>query len=137
MLNTEQIKKEWLEQFEDIMLVHHSTKMDVFLDETGHSHYQNFKDSITDYWLSILSQQLSKQREEIKELSQYCEHTNLCIRYRYEAGRPTDNGGYEIKFNGKWYESSPIDKTPKCNCGLEETLKILDTAKSESEGKEK
>jgi len=50
MLNTEQIKKEFNERFDE--------QEYTILD----------RDEIVNYWLSVLSQQLSKQKEEIEKL---------------------------------------------------------------------
>ncbi len=65
--------------------------------------------------------------ETVKSLFKYVEHTRNCIRNQYEAGEPTeDKKGYRQKFAGKWYQSLPIDKTPKCDCGLDNII-INDT----------
>ena len=53
------------------------------------------------------------------ELEAYAQHEDDCILSRWEGGEPTPDGGYRSKFAGKWYQSKPIDETPKCNCGLD------------------
>lgn len=69
---------------------------------------------------------LSKEKEqEIEKLNKYILHSEDCILARYSAGEPTENGGYRQKFGDKWYESKPIDKTPKCDCGLDDILSKL------------
>jgi len=62
-------------------------------------------------------------REVRKRLSEFLEHGRDCILSQFSAGRPTDDGGYEVQFAGKWYPTRPVDKTPKCNCGLSKALK--------------
>lgn len=57
----------------------------------------------------------------LESLSNYIDHEEDCIRNHFEAGEPTENG-YRQRFKGKWYEARPIDKTPKCDCGLDEAL---------------
>jgi hypothetical protein len=67
-------------------------------------------------------------REVYHELESYIEHSRDCILSWYEAGRPTEDGGYEQKIKGKWYQSRPVDETPKCDCGLQAKInKFLDT----------
>lgn len=77
---------------------------------------------IEDFWLTEFSKSL---QEKIEKINEYTEHRPECIRSSFEAGRPTKKGGYEQQFGSKWYESRPIDKTPKCDCGLDEVLNIL------------
>lgn len=61
----------------------------------------------------------------IDKLMEYVNHSDRCILSDCSAGRPTEDGGYENKYRGVWYQSRPIDKTPKCDCGLDEILKNL------------
>jgi hypothetical protein len=79
----------------------------------------------------LLAQQQSVLLERVKELVEqlrgYTEHSGSCIRFRSEAGRPTVDGGYEQMFDGKWYQASPVDKTPKCECGLITIIQSLDS----------
>jgi hypothetical protein len=56
------------------------------------------------------------------KLCGYAEHDYKCIRSQAEAGEPIEGGGYRQRFAGKWYQSSPIDETPKCDCGLSEII---------------
>lgn len=53
-------------------------------------------------------------------------HDRFCIRSFWEAGEPTENGGYRTKYRGKWYQSKPVDEEPKCECGLAEALALYD-----------
>jgi len=53
-------------------------------------------------------------------MNEYIAHEDYCIRNRNEAGEPTADGGYRMKYAGKWYRSNPVDETPKCDCGLAE-----------------
>lgn len=52
----------------------------------------------------------------------YAVHGDKCILMFWEAGEPTANGGYRTKIKGKWYQSKPIDETPKCDCGFAEVF---------------
>jgi len=65
----------------------------------------------------------------MERLMQYIQHDDDCeISQTYAtAGRPTEDGGYEQKILGKWYQVRPIDKSPKfkCTCGLDALLKEL------------
>lgn len=82
-----------------------------------------FGDEIKDF----LRQALKDARESERErLSQWLEHSRGCILSQFSAGEPTEDGGYRNKYAGKWYQSRPIDKTPKCDCGLDEALTALD-----------
>jgi len=89
-----------------------------------HKHHKFYKEKLEGVG-SILEHALAKQREEIEEIAGYTEHEWRCILSRCSAGRPTKDGGYENKFDGKWYQSRPVDKTPKCTCGLSELLDTL------------
>jgi len=60
--------------------------------------------------------------EKAKMLLDYSQHTDNCIRSFWQAGEPTEDGGYREKFVDKWYRSKPIDETPKCDCGLDKIL---------------
>jgi len=69
--------------------------------------------------------EVSKLKSQADALLDYVTHTDRCILSFWEAGEPTQDGGYRMKFAGKWYQSRPIDETPKCNCGLDEIMKWL------------
>ena len=64
----------------------------------------------------------------ISRLMQYVEHEDNCklVRCSASQGRPTKTG-YEQMILGKWYQVSPVDKSPKfkCTCGLDDILKEL------------
>lgn len=64
--------------------------------------------------------------ENYMQLQDYIQHEEDCITQAWSAGRPTEDGGYECKIAGKWYQTRPVDKTPKCTCGLEQILKPLE-----------
>ena len=64
-------------------------------------------------------------RKEISGVIEYMEHDRECILSQFGADRSTGDGGYEQEFAGKWYQTSPIDKSPKCDCGLSDILKKL------------
>ena len=62
----------------------------------------------------------SEAREGVlrEALADYGEHTRECARAYFEAGEPTPDGGYRQLIRGVWYETKPVDRTPKCDCGL-------------------
>ena len=55
-----------------------------------------------------------------EKLADHLEHSSDCIRSFQEAGEPTPDGGYRTKYKGKWYDSRPVNKEPKCDCGADE-----------------
>ena len=77
-----------------------------------------------------ISQLLRQEREKtIREMASYTQHETGCILSQWSGGQPTKDGGYEMKFGGKWYQTRPIDKTPKCSCGLSDLLSTLNKDK--------
>jgi len=56
-------------------------------------------------------------------LMDYVCHIDSCILSLWEAGEPTPDGGYRRMYDGKWYRSSPVNETPKCDCGLDEIIR--------------
>lgn len=42
------------------------------------------------------------KRRILNSLEEYLEHTRDCNCSQFSAGRPTEDGGYEQKFAGKW-----------------------------------
>lgn len=52
-------------------------------------------------------------------LDQYLQHDIECILAQWSQGEPTPEGGYRTMYAGKWYQSKPVDETPKCTCGLD------------------
>ncbi len=62
----------------------------------------------------------------------YTEHSSRCILSENEAGEPTADGGYRVKYRGEWYEARPVDRTPACECGLNDALHAL---REEDKGK--
>ena len=69
----------------------------------------------------------------IGSLIRYVQHDSDCIIYQAypSQGRPTKNDGYEQMILGKWYQVSPVDKSPKfkCTCGLDDILNKLKNLK--------
>ena len=57
----------------------------------------------------------------ITKLLKYVEHSDECILSHCSAGEPTVDGGYRMKFAGRWYK-----RTPKCTCGLDDVLEKID-----------
>ena len=65
-------------------------------------------------------------KKQIERLLVFAEHdTYRCILTTLEAGEPRKDGSYWQKFNGKWYQASPKNKIPKCNCGLDKVIKSI------------
>lgn len=61
-------------------------------------------------------------REIAAALDDYGSHQESCIRCKFEGGEPTPDGGYRMKFAGKWYSARPSRELPKCDCGYDEAL---------------
>ena len=72
------------------------------------------------------------RKEMVEEFAPYAQHDSSCVLSEWSAGRPAKDGGYEAKIGGKWYQTRPKDKTPKCECGLGG---ILDKLRKKEEGK--
>lgn len=58
--------------------------------------------------------------EAAEPLIEFVAHDPECIRSFWEAGEPTEGDGYRSKYKGVWYQSKPVDETPKCTCGLDD-----------------
>ena len=56
------------------------------------------------------------------------EHSRQCILSYWEAGEPTPDGKYRMKYKGVWY-----DEPPKCECGLSDALAHWQAAVQEVE----
>lgn len=64
-----------------------------------------------------------QRNKRIREaLDEYGNHTDACAIGYFQAGEPTPDGGYRQMISGKWYQTKPIDETPKCDCGLKAAL---------------
>lgn len=83
-----------------------------------------YDSQMSTWWLKKLHQRDEKWRKGVEAISEYIQHTDNCIRNSLKAGEPTKNG-YRQKFRGKWYEARPNDKTPKCDCNLDNLLKLM------------
>lgn len=70
------------------------------------------------------------RKSVVEEILPYIEHQKSCVRLTFHAGRLTVDG-YEQQFGNKWYEATPIDRTPKCDCGLDKLLTTLTTNKED------
>ena len=107
----------WEEEFGDLMFA--TCPVDV-KDPFYWKWNEHGKEIIFAFIRFLLLSEKNKAREELlSSVSEYIEHSSSCIRSASEAGRPTKGGGYEQKFRGKWYQATPIDETPKCDCGLD------------------
>ena len=60
------------------------------------------------------------EREVWDDAEEWLEHGRECILSFYSMGEPTPDGGYRCKYKGVWYQASPVNETPKCDCGLDE-----------------
>lgn len=101
------------------------------VSEIGNPEDWTDRDGITEFselkkFQELLRSLLTNFADKVRgKLMPYIEHDNQCIRSQFEAGQPTKDGGYEEKYAGKWYQTTPIDETPKCDCGLDEVLASL------------
>lgn len=59
-------------------------------------------------------------------LAAYGRHDESCILSQYQAGRPTDDGGYEMLYGfgqrKQWYRVEPTGDLPPCECGFDAAL---------------
>lgn len=59
------------------------------------------------------------------DLEHYGDHTKECVLSNSTAGRPTENGGYEVNVGGVWYQVLPEYQLPKCTCGFHDAVSGL------------
>ena len=85
--------------------------------------------------LEELRATITRQAAEIERLrgalDHYGVHDNACVLYQCQAGRPTDDGGYEVMYGDKWYSTRPVDNKPKCQCGLDDARSLSSTLTGE------
>ena len=81
--------------------------------------------SVLESEISSLCVALEKAKESLEN---YGVHWETCILSKCSASEPTEGGGYRIKYGDKWYQTKPIDETPKCECGLSEAFSDIDKA---------
>lgn len=76
---------------------------------------------------SLIEQERNRLINDVRRLREalgdYGQHSNECILSQWSAGEPTADGGYRTQYAGKWYQTKPIDETPKCECGFDEALR--------------
>jgi hypothetical protein len=65
-------------------------------------------------------QALKDRIKALEALAEFLRHDIACIRTHWGGGRPKADGSYEEKYGGTWYMTTPEDRRPKCNCGLDE-----------------
>jgi hypothetical protein len=84
--------------------------------------------------IEALRAELSASRKEAEDyrlaLEEYGQHSRDCILSFHEAGEPTEDGGYRVKYKGQWYKTRPVDETPKCECGFDEAIKSHEQRKA-------
>lgn len=80
-------------------------------------------------WKARMGELHSKLKTAVEGLEEYGEHDKECLLAQCHAGRPTADGGYEHLYgygeDEKWYQSRPVDKTPKCQCGFSDVITQL------------
>ncbi len=75
--------------------------------------------------------------EAMRAIEYYGKHTvDLaegidCPYANWQAGRPTADGGYEMKYADRWYLMRPADaktppELPMCECGLNDLLQRIE-----------
>jgi hypothetical protein len=69
----------------------------------------------------IATLRLCAERAEalLREAREFVFHEPYCPLAQWSGGRPTEGGGYETMYAGKWYRGE--DK-PTCTCGLNALL---------------
>lgn len=67
----------------------------------------------------------------VEALEEFACCPETCARTGWSQGEPTPDGGYRTMIKGKWYQSKPVDETPKCDCGLEASLSEIERLKKE------
>jgi hypothetical protein len=70
----------------------------------------------------MYARKIEELQKKIEGLVDYCVHDSRCILSRSCAGEPTPDGGYRTKYGDRWYQTRPVNKTPKCKCGLDDLL---------------
>jgi hypothetical protein len=104
------------------------------LHDRNHWYLSDAENDTGRKWLGgLLEKALTLHEQAVKErvvemLMPWLEHDNQCILCQFEKGEPTENGGYRQKFAGKWYESKPVDRTPECNCELNNAITKIQEA---------
>jgi hypothetical protein len=58
----------------------------------------------------------------------FSDHQIPCLLAQWCGGRPTEGGGYEMKYGDKWYQRG---KEPKCRCGLTAALAAIHATRKE------
>lgn len=74
------------------------------------------------WWQLQHATHLALIEELQKALENYGNHLDDCVLTYWEAGEPTKDGGYRTMYEGKWYQTRPVDETPKCECGFDGAL---------------
>ena len=74
------------------------------------------------------------EQATVDAADEWLEHNRECIRSYQSAGEPIPGGGYRQKFKGMWYQASPVDETPKCDCGLDEFRRLVGVLRKPRKG---
>ena len=77
-----------------------------------------YDETITRLRFEEIIDKLKAKASIAEEMAEYISHDLKCILSQWQQGGPTPDGGYRAMYAGKWYQSKPVDETPKCNCGL-------------------
>lgn len=75
----------------------------------------HFKEKIT-----ALETKLKEAERLGDKIATHAGHEDDCILSFRQAGEPTPDGGYRTMYAGKWYQTKPVDNTPKCQCGCDD-----------------
>ena len=84
------------------------------------------QDATTIFDLQTEIDRLRKKLAAAKLVVAYADHDSSCPLARWQAGEPTPNGGYRVKYADRWYDT--LDDVP-CECGLKNALTIYDQSK--------
>ncbi len=60
-------------------------------------------------------------KRRVLDLAEYTVHDLSCALHYFQGGRVTDDG-YEVNYDGQWYQATPVDRRPECTCGLNRLL---------------
>jgi hypothetical protein len=75
--------------------------------------------------------QIASLKEATERLMCYVQHYVNCIRLKWDASEPTPDGGYRSRYAGVWYQTKPVDETPKCNCGAAAAIEAYEKVAGE------
>lgn len=111
------------QEFADALNAHHRARVEKKLEREHENFLSVHRDNMALATRNMeMKKALQSAESRAKGLVEYCEHKSDCIRSFQSQGRPTADGGYEVMIKGEWFQVKPENKTPKCDCGLDEAL---------------